>query len=139
MLDDRLNNSWIWDVEEFPESAQAQLFPRRASSLHVVAYTSDTDREEEAAEGRPPVNHWAFLIQVQVDDADVYLRFSMSSGESSKYPATLCLTQLAGPGKYQAGDAERAYEASCLFNVVTVREIITFIMDVRRRRLQTSF
>ena len=125
-LEDRLNSSWIWDVEDFPEDMQAIYLPARAMTIHIVAYRNDNDHMNP---GRPPGNHWGFFVQVpnlEHTPNPVSIRFSMQSGESSKYGGTLFLKK----SNYDLTE-ERAYSISHDFiTTVSLRDIIDLMMRV---------
>ncbi|KAJ7581493.1 hypothetical protein C8J56DRAFT_960183 [Mycena floridula] len=103
-LDDELNRSNVWDVE------------------HFLAHLNEDD---EADDGRHPVNHWLFFIQIVTQDrSEKSLSFSMTSGESSKYGGTIVLANKDYPSTNKGARTISAH----FISRVTVGEIIQFMM-----------
>ncbi|KAF9038866.1 hypothetical protein BDZ89DRAFT_1129611 [Hymenopellis radicata] len=126
----KLNNSWIWDAEAFSEQDQVIYLPARVCAIHAVAYLNEGDQAEIA---RLPGNHWVFIVDlIHPGSSPASLRFSMESGESSKYAGSLNLAMMA------AVDSDafiiHARRTSGEFAAaVSLQEVVRFMMQVRAR------
>ncbi len=130
----KLNNSWIWDVEAFSEEDQAIYFADRVEGVHAVAYINEGDQAEI---GRPPVNHWALVFDlVSPTSTAASLRFSMESGESSKYAGMLNLALMASVDADSFGVHARRVSGE-FTSAVSLEKIISFMMEVRGSRFVT--
>ncbi|KAK0231449.1 hypothetical protein IW262DRAFT_1344153 [Armillaria fumosa] len=123
-IDEAINNSWIWDVELFPEHQQTIYLPAYAFRLHIVAHRNEDDSHEQ---GRPPGNHWLFYVEVYTGDETVKrsVHFSVRSGYDSTQPGTIHLACLP-----YAVTSDRSHVLSFYFTQrITIREIIVFMIQ----------
>ncbi|KAF9004968.1 hypothetical protein BDZ89DRAFT_1145360 [Hymenopellis radicata] len=122
----KLNNSWIWDVEAFSEEDQVIYLPARVCAIHAVAYLNEGDQADIA---RPPGNHWVFIVDlVPPSSVSASLRFSMESGESSKYAGSLNLAMMASVDSDAFGIHARRTSGEFM-SAVSLQEVLGFMMQ----------
>ncbi|KAF9042742.1 hypothetical protein BDZ89DRAFT_1156048 [Hymenopellis radicata] len=134
-FDQRLNESWRWDTENFAEAIQAIYLPATPLAIHVVAYPCDTDNsdiennsdDDRDAVSRPPGNHWAFFLQCPnlIGTAtETAIRFDIQSGESSQYEGTVYLKHVGYSSTWSSVNTL----TFAFTGAVTVQHIISYMM-----------
>jgi hypothetical protein len=128
---DRLNNSWLWDVEHFSEPNQEVALPCKPFSIHVVAVNNKGNTSDD---GRPPNNHWLFYLEIPpLNGRRRSIAFSPRSGETSNHAGSIHLYYERKP--YTARVA-RVLSSQFLVGI-TIEQIIEYMMQVLLRYLTT--
>ena len=125
---DRLNESWLWDIEEFNETLQQAYLPRCPIVIHVVGMTNEGNKIEEDASR--PNNQWLFYLELQPSQNTGKRRalsFKPMSGEDSEYAGSIHLKMLL--------DRPHTSRIARIFSIpflvpVPMQTIIEFMMEV---------